>query len=145
MGLFADLLGKIFAHEPSAATPDATVTAPVAFPVTPSVSAGPTAPEYVEPVPAVLPAKPTGPVDVGAILDGLAAKNTEGLDWKKSIVDLMKLVGMDSGLAARKGLAAELHYPGDMGDSAAMNEWLHQEVLQKLSRNGGKIPAGLLH
>jgi hypothetical protein len=78
-------------------------------------------------------------------LNGLAAKNSEKLDWKHSIVDLMKLVGMDSSLAARKELAADLHYTGDTSDSAAMNIWLHKEVLKKLSENGGHVPADLLN
>lgn len=83
-------------------------------------------------------------VDVTAILDGLAAAHPEKLDWKKSIVDLMKLVDMDSSLAARKELAKELHYPGDSSDSAAMNVWLHKEVIKKIAENGGKVPAELL-
>src|SRR5438876_713087 len=74
----------------------------------------------------------------------LAAKNPESLDWKGSIVDLMKLVGMDSSLSARKQLATELHYSGDQSDTAAMNIWLHKEVLRKLSENGGKVPQELL-
>ena len=78
------------------------------------------------------------------ILDELAAKNPEKLDWKKSIVDLMKLVGMDSSFGARKQLAKELDYTGDPNDSASMNIWLHKEVLTKLSENGGKVPAELL-
>jgi hypothetical protein len=84
------------------------------------------------------------PVDVGAILDGMAAKNPEKLDWRHSIVDLMKLIGMDSSLAERKELAAELKYPGDTNDSAKMNMWLHKEVMRKLAENGGKVPADLL-
>jgi hypothetical protein len=83
-------------------------------------------------------------VDVAVILDGLAAKSSEKLDWKHSIVDLMKLVGMDSSLSARKQLATELHYTGDQNDSATMNIWLHKQVLQKLAANGGKVPAELL-
>ena len=83
-------------------------------------------------------------VDIAAVMNGLAAKNPEKLDWKRSIVDLMKLVGMDSSLSARKELATELHYTGDMNDSAAMNVWLHKEVLKKLSENGGKVPTELL-
>jgi hypothetical protein len=74
----------------------------------------------------------------------LAAKNAEKLDWRKSIVDLMKLVGIDSSLAARKQLAAELHYSGDEKDSAAMNIWLHKEVIKKIAENGGKVPQELL-
>ena len=89
-------------------------------------------------------AAPAQPVDVAAILDSLAAKNSEKLDWKHSIVDLMKLVGMDSSLASRKELAQDLHYSGDTNDSAAMNIWLHKEVMKKLSENGGKIPQNLL-
>jgi hypothetical protein len=83
-------------------------------------------------------------VDVTAILDDLAAKNPEKLDWRKSIVDLMKLVGIDSSLAARKQLAAELQYSGDEKDSAAMNVWLHKEVIKKIAENGGKVPQELL-
>ena len=90
------------------------------------------------------PSAPQGPVDVAAILDGMAAKHPEKLDWKHSIVDLMKLVGMDSSLAERKELATDLNYSGDMNDSASMNMWLHKEVMRKLAENGGKVPADLL-
>ena len=83
-------------------------------------------------------------MDVTSILNDLAKKNPERLDWKRSIVDLMKLVGMDSSFAARKQLAAELHYSGDPNDSAAMNIWLHKEVMKKLAENGGKVPQELL-
>jgi hypothetical protein len=86
----------------------------------------------------------TQQVDVTAILDGLAAKNPEKLDWRHSIVDLMKLVGMDSSLNARKQLATELHYSGDQNDSASMNVWLQKEVIRKLVENGGKVPPELL-
>jgi Domain of unknown function (DUF3597) len=89
-------------------------------------------------------AAPAQAVDITAILDNLAAKNPEKLDWRKSIVDLMKLVGIDSGLAARKQLADELHYSGDEKDSAAMNIWLHKEVMKKIAENGGKVPQELL-
>ena len=121
MGLFNNLMSKIFGQEapaahatatPSAATTAAVITAPT--------------------------------VDVAAILNSLAAKNPEKLDWKRSIVDLMKLVGMDSSFAARKELAKDLNYTGDMNDSASMNIWLHKEVLRKLAENGGKVPAELL-
>lgn len=83
-------------------------------------------------------------VDVEAVLNGLAADTDEDLDWRRSIVDLMKLLRIDSSLAARKDLARELHYEGDMGDSAAMNVWLHRQVMKKLAANGGKVPADLL-
>jgi hypothetical protein len=87
--------------------------------------------------------QPMSDVDVAAVLSGLAAKNPEKLDWKRSIVDLMKLLGLDSSLSARKSLATELGYKGDMNDSASMNIWLHKQVMQKLAANGGKVPADL--
>jgi len=82
-------------------------------------------------------------VDVAAVLTGLAEKNPQKLDWRNSIVDLMKLVGLDSGLASRKQLADELHYTGDKEDSASMNIWLHKQVMKKLAENGGKVPEDL--
>jgi hypothetical protein len=84
-----------------------------------------------------------GSVDVEAILTDLAGKAGQKLDWRHSIVDLMKLLNLDSSLAARKELAAELHYTGDTSDSAAMNIWLHKQVMTKLAENGGKVPAEL--
>jgi uncharacterized protein DUF3597 len=77
---------------------------------------------------------------VEAILTRLAGQNKERLDWRRSIVDLMKLLNLDSGLSARKELAKELHYPGNTDDSAAMNVWLHKQVMIKLAENGGKVP-----
>ena len=124
MGLFNNLMSKIFGTASSAAA-----SQPSSAPA--SAGSG-----------GASPAAQT--VDVAAILDGLAAKNPEKLDWKHSIVDLMKLVGMDSSFTARKQLAAELHYSGDPNDSASMNVWLHKEVLKKLSENGGKVPQELL-
>jgi len=80
------------------------------------------------------------PVDVEAVLTDLAAKAGQRLNWRQSIVDLMTLLGLDSSLTARKQLAAELHYTGDTADSAAMNMWLHKNVMRKLAENGGKVP-----
>jgi len=136
MGLFNNLMSKIFSHASSA---------PAAAPGAQTPSA--TAPEQKAQAPAA-PAPAVAPppvVDVTAILNDLAQKNPEKLDWKRSIVDLMKLVGMDSSFAARKQLAAELHYTGDPNDSASMNIWLHKEVLRKLAENGGKVPQELLN
>jgi hypothetical protein len=82
-------------------------------------------------------------VDVEAVLNKLASQNREKLDWRKSIVDLMKLLKLDSSLSARQELAKELHYPGDTKDSAAMNIWLHKQVMIKLAENGGKVPDDL--
>ena len=82
-------------------------------------------------------------VDVGPILDKAVAAKKEKLEWRTSIVDLMKALDIDSSLSARKELAKELHYTGDTNDSAAMNIWLHKQVLTKLAANGGKLPADL--
>lgn len=90
-------------------------------------------------------ASPASSVDVDAVLRELQAKNTENLNWKTSIVDLLKLLGLDSSMAARRELAAELHYSGNTEDSAAMNMWLHKEVIRKLAENGGKLPEELRH
>jgi hypothetical protein len=115
------------------------------------VAAAPAAPASAEvtSAPAAAPAAPAvaaiSEVDVVAKLAALAAASPEKLNWKVSIVDLMKLLGLDSSLGARKTLAAELNCPADkMGDSAQMNMWLHKTVLQKLAQNGGNIPADLL-
>ena len=86
---------------------------------------------------------PGATVDVAALLNGLAAQSREKLDWQHSIVDMLKLLGLDSSLSARQGLAQELHYSGDMHDSATMNIWLHKQVMQKLAENGGKVPDAL--
>ena len=84
-------------------------------------------------------------MDVAAVLDDLNNKATEELDWKHSIVDLMKLLCLDSSLAARKELAKELHYDGDMNNSASMNIWLHKQIMVNLAANGGKLPDELKH
>lgn len=145
-------MGKIFGHAaaPAAPTASSAASAPPA-PASSTPTAGNMPPSAAEPAPTPASALDTTSaaavpqsVDVGAILDGLAAKNSEHLDWKKSIVDLLKLVGMDSSLSARKELATDLSYSGDESDSATMNVWLHKEVLKKLSENGGKVPADLL-
>jgi len=96
-------------------------------------------------VPGTVPPGPTplSNVDVEAVMGGLAAKNKEKLDWRKSIVDLMKLLNLDSSLSSRKELAKELGYTGDTDDSAKMNVWLHKQVMDKLAANGGKVPAEL--
>ena len=128
MGIFSSILSKLgFGDEKKEVVADAapaSVDAAAAAPVAPvAISA----------------------VDVVAKLEGLAAANAEKLNWKTSIVDLMKLLGLDSSLAVRKELAAELDCPADkMAESAQMNMWLHKAVLQKLAENGGNIPAELL-
>lgn len=84
-------------------------------------------------------------VDVNSVVSGYAAKKGETLNWKSSIVDLLKALDLDSSLNSRKELAKELHFSGDTNDSASMNIWLHKQVMQKLAANGGKIPADLQH
>jgi Domain of unknown function (DUF3597) len=126
MGFFSTILEKLgFGPSTAQAAPAQAPTAPK-----------PTAPG---------PSKGIAVVDVVAKLEGLAAKHKEKLNWKVSIVDLLKLLGIDSSLTARKELAAELGCPAEkMSDSAQMNMWLHKTVLKKLADNGGNIPKELL-
>src|SRR5215470_7079102 len=143
MGLLNNLISKIFSHSGTmAAVTGPASAAPATAPST--TGAQPAASSTAGAQPAAAPAAPAKIVDVAVILDGLAAKNSEDLDWKKSIVDLMKLVGMDSSFKARKQLAQELNYTGDPNDSASMNIWLHKQVLIKIAENGGKVPEELL-
>jgi len=133
MSIFASILSKLGFGSAQAATP-ASAPAPQASAPTAAAVAAPAAPAAIS------------VVDVVGQLEALAAKNPEKLNWRVSIVDLMKLVGLDSSFAARKQLATELCCPADkMGDSAQMNMWLHQTVLQKLAANGGNVPKELLH
>ena len=88
-------------------------------------------------------AAPAGSVDVAAILDKAVAAQKEKLEWRTSIVDLMKALNVDSSLGARKELAKELGYTGDTNDSASMNIWLHKQVMTKLAANGGKLPSDI--
>jgi Domain of unknown function (DUF3597) len=127
MSLFGTILEKLGLKSPAATAAPAVAPAPQAAPPVPAAPVAITV------------------VDVVAKLEGLAASHKEKLNWKVSIVDLMKLLGLDSSLAARKGLATELGCPAEkMGDSAQMNMWLHKTVLQKLAENGGNIPKELL-
>jgi len=97
------------------------------------------------PAPAARPAPPPPPVDIEAVMEQRAAANPQKLNWRTSIVDLLKLLDMDSGYAARKELATELGCPAElMGDSAKMNMWLHKKVLAQVAANGGKVPKELL-
>jgi hypothetical protein len=131
MSILGRIVSSIFGHA-SAAPASGTTAAPGASAKPGSAPASSTAPAST--------AKPGTPVDVTAILDKLAASNKEKLDWRHSIVDLMKLLDLDSSLTARKTLADELHFSGDKNDSASMNIWLHKQVMTKLAENGGKVP-----
>jgi len=126
MSIFSAILNKIFPSSHPAATA-AAADAPVATPGQTTAAGAATA----------------EPVDVVAILTEKQAKNSQKLNWQTSIVDLMKLLGLDSSLDARKSLAAELGYSGSTDDSAAMNMWLHKAVMKKLADNGGKVPDNL--
>ena len=131
MSIFGKILSKIFpSNHPAVAQATAPAMAAAANP-----PAGPSSPP---PATASAP-----PVDVEAVLNGMAQENPEKLNWRASIVDLMKLVGMDSSVAARKELAQELNYTGSTSDSAAMNMWLHKQVMKRIADNGGKLPADL--
>ena len=90
-------------------------------------------------------AAPAQTVDVAPILDKAVAAKGEKLEWRTSIVDLMKALDIDSSFAARKELAKELGYTGDSNDSASMNIWLHKQVMTKLAANGGKLPPEIKH
>ena len=134
MSLFSTILSKLGIGEAHAGTPAAAPTAGATETTTPAGSAAPAgAGSHIS------------QVDVAAKLDGLAAQKGEQLNWKTSIVDLLKLLDLDSSLTARQELAKELNCPADkLGDSAQMNMWLHKAVLQKLADNGGNVPADLL-
>jgi len=150
MGMFSNFMGRIFGRKESEETPQ---TAPAgtgtgagvdsaAEVATAVAQAGESEPKAV---PSARAAVGEPDFDVTAYLDGLAkASKEKGLDWRKSIVDMMKLVGIDSSLSARRELAEELGYQGDPKDSAKMNTWLHREMLQRIAANGGQLPADLL-
>lgn len=119
------ILGKIFGRIRDSAGPSAAQAAPAPAPAPASPQAAP------EPQPAA-PAATIERVDMEKVLDDMAAKNPQKLNWRSSIVDLMKLVGMDSTLQERKELADEMGYTGDKSDSAAMNIWLHKKLMERL-------------
>jgi hypothetical protein len=136
MSIFGNIMSSIFGSSAAkAAAPAAAGAAAAPAPATAGASAA---------APAAAPNAATAQqVDVAAVLNDLASTNPEKLDWKRSIVDLMKLLDLDSSLAARKTLAQELHYTGNTNDSATMNVWLHKQVMVKLAENGGKVPEDL--
>jgi hypothetical protein len=89
--------------------------------------------------------QPLSQVDVEAVITDLAAKKGEELDWRHSVVDLMKVLNLNSSLVLRKKLAKKLNYPGDTDDTATMNIWLHKQIMRKFAENGGKVPSDLLN
>jgi hypothetical protein len=141
MGIFDSIKDAIFgkanaaeqpANPPVASQPAHAPTAAAPTPTTPTPSAAPAAPT----------AAPAA-VDIEAVMEQAVAAKGQKLNWRTSIVDLMKALDLDSSLPARKELAKELNYTGDTNDSATMNVWLHKALMKKLAENGGKIPADL--
>jgi hypothetical protein len=132
MSIFSKIMGAIFGSK-AEAVPAGSAANPTATPAASSADA-----------PSAAPVAPSS-VDVAVIVDQAAAAKGEKLDWRHSIVDLMKALDIDSSLAARKELAGELGYGGDTSDSASMNIWLHQQVMAKLAANGGKLPPEIKH
>ena len=155
MSVFGNIMSSIFSHG-AKAQPAPSPKGPAPVFSAPTASAGPAAagantppaprsesPAQRASTPTASPGAagaPQSQPDVEAILTQLASQNKERLDWRRSIVDLMKLLNLNSSLSARKELANELHYTGNTNDSAAMNVWLHKQVMIKLAENGGKVP-----
>jgi hypothetical protein len=140
MSIFESIKNAIFGHSEATSASGASAGAlpaatPGASPGSPKASAG---------APGTAASPPAGaPVNVEAVLNSLAQKSGQPSNWRTSIVDLMKLVGLDPSLQNRKQLAQELGYKGDTADSASMNIWLHKQVMTKLAENGGQVPASL--
>jgi hypothetical protein len=136
MSIFGNIVSAIFGskHAAGVTTGGATAAAPPSS-TAPSTSSGTST--------GAATAKSISRADVEGILQKLAAEQREDLDWKRSIVDLMKLLKLDSGLGARKQLAQELGYTGALDGSSEMNVWLHRQVMTKLAESGGKVPDSL--
>jgi nucleoid-associated protein YgaU len=141
MSFFGKILDKLGFDAGASKVDDMLKTPVPPKPDTAAAGAGPAGAAATSPQ-----AAPSAPVvDVTAMLEQKAAANPQQLNWRTSIVDLLKLLDIDSSLQARKELATELHCPPElMNDSAKMNTWLHKAVMQKLAANGGKVPAELL-
>ncbi|MER8368016.1 DUF3597 domain-containing protein [Mesorhizobium sp. M1348] len=142
MGIFDSIKGAIFGNAVAAEAPTAQ---PSPAPAS-NTATQPTAPTRPGPAATPAPAAPAAPSsapDIAAILDKAVAAKGQKLNWKNSIVDLMKALNIDSSLGARKELAHELNYTGDMNDTVTMNLWLHDALMKKLAENGGKLPSDL--
>jgi len=141
MGILSNIFNKIFPNSHSAKEAQAKTqaqNAPAAPTQAPTTAGAAPAAPMAAPAPAAM-----DQVDVEAILNSKLQASGQQLNWRTSIVDLLKLLDLDSSLQSRKELAAELHYTGDTSDSASMNIWLHRQVMNKLAANGGKVPADL--
>jgi hypothetical protein len=143
MGILSNIFHKIFPSSHPAAQSSGQA-APGAQQRAPQPTQQPAQQPAQQPQAAPAPAAPAmQQVDVEAVLNNMQQQSGQQLNWRTSIVDLLKLLGLDSSLQARKELAAELNYSGDTNDSASMNIWLHRQVMNKLAANGGKVPADL--
>jgi 3-oxoacyl-ACP reductase-like protein len=134
MGIFSSIASAIFGHSSSPGTSAAAGS-----------SAAPTSPAGASAAPGSAAAKPMTTAEVETLIAKLAAAQNEQYNWKQSIVDLMKLLKLDSSLSARKQLAQELGYKGELNGSAEMNIWLHKQVMTKLAEGGGVVPESLKH
>jgi hypothetical protein len=141
MSVFGSIVSAIFGSKHAASVTGTSGSASAPSASSPSPSTGSTAAASPASTPAA--AKPISRADVEAILQKLAAEQKEDYDWSRSIVDLMKLLKLDSSLSARKQLAQELGYTGALDGSAEMNVWLHKQVMTKLAEGGGKVPDSL--
>jgi predicted aconitase len=143
MSILGKIFGRIFPQAKAAQPPTAPAgqAAPANTGTTTTTAQAPVGVQAPQPTQAG--AATMDRVDVEQILDEKAAQKGQKLNWRTSIVDLMKLLDLDSSLQERKQLADELKYTGDKNDSAAMNIWLHKQVMKKLEENGGKVPADL--
>ncbi|RJG09538.1 DUF3597 domain-containing protein [Massilia cavernae] len=143
MGILSNIFRKIFPSNHPAAAQAKPQGAPGSMqsgqPQVAQQTARPAAPRPAAPPPAA----PMEMVDVEAILTKMEASAGQTLNWRSSIVDLLKLLNLDSSLQSRKELAQELDYKGDTNDSASMNIWLHRQVMNRLAANGGKVPADM--
>ena len=159
MSIFGTIMSKVFGESHPAASASPTEQKPADTSTSPPTTSAAEkteksntweqAPTNAAPTTSAAPSGGAAPstapstVDIAEKLDGMESNAGQTLDWRHSIVDLMKLLGMDSSLTARKELAKELHYSGDSEDSASMNIWLHKEVMAKFAQNGGTLPQDL--
>jgi Domain of unknown function (DUF3597) len=142
MSIFGSIVSAIFGHSSAAG---ATPAGSPAAPATKTATSAPTPTGATTASPPLAPARPLTREEVTAQIKKLADAQSERLNWRESIVDLMKLLKLDSSLAARKQLAQELGYTGALNGSAEMNIWLHEQVMSKLAEGGGKVPESLKH
>jgi len=143
MGILSNIFRKIFPSSHPAAAQAKPQATPGSMQSQPAQTAQQTSPQAAPRPATAPPAAPMEMVDVEAILNKMAQSAGQPLNWRSSIVDLLKLLNLDSSLQSRKELAQELDYKGDTGDSASMNIWLHRQVMNRLAANGGKVPADL--